>query len=143
MSSAAQEHRWEERSLDYNSHNHWGRLSLTGVGDFSWKNSAENCEWHQVPGRAPRRGGGQRASSASQKLPENLFSPGYLLLGLLAVLLAVETFSELPHARALVKFFGSSGPLTAEDQGGILGQDELALSTLPPSAAAPERAPAC
>ncbi|XP_059566088.1 potassium channel subfamily K member 7 [Myotis daubentonii] len=68
---------------------------------------------------------------------------GYLLLGLLAVLLAVETFSELPQARALVKFFGSSGPLTAEDQGGILGQDELALSTLPPSTAAPEQAPAC
>lgn len=69
--------------------------------------------------------------------------PGYLLLGLLAVLLVVETFSELPQARALVKFFGSSGPLTAEDQGGILGQDELALSTLPPSTAAPEQAPAC
>ncbi|XP_008145267.2 potassium channel subfamily K member 7 isoform X2 [Eptesicus fuscus] len=66
---------------------------------------------------------------------------GYLLLGLLAMLLAVETFSELPQVRALVKFFGSSGPLTAEDQGGILGQDELALSTLPPSAAAPEQAP--
>ncbi|XP_002916741.2 potassium channel subfamily K member 7 [Ailuropoda melanoleuca] len=68
---------------------------------------------------------------------------GYLLLGLLAMLLAVETFSELPQVRAMVKFFGSSGPLTAEDQGGILGQDELALSTLPPSAAAPEQAPTC
>ncbi|XP_001493898.1 potassium channel subfamily K member 7 [Equus przewalskii] len=72
---------------------------------------------------------------------------GYLLLGLLAMLLAVETFSELPQVCAMVKFFGSSGPLTTEDQGGILGQDELALSTLPPSAAAPaapsEQAPAC
>lgn len=67
---------------------------------------------------------------------------GYLLLGLLAMLLAVETFSELPQVRALVKFFGSSGPLTAEDQGGILGQDELALSTLPSSTSAPEQAPA-
>ncbi|KAF3822252.1 hypothetical protein GH733_007626 [Mirounga leonina] len=67
----------------------------------------------------------------------------YLLLGLLATLLAVETFSELPQVRALVTFFGSSGPLTAEGQGGILGQDELALSTLPPSAAAPEQAPTC
>lgn len=75
--------------------------------------------------------------------PSNLSSPGYLLLGLLATLLAVETFSELPQVRALVTFFGSSGPLTAEDQGGILGQDELALSTLPASAAAPEQAPTC
>ncbi|ELK13343.1 potassium channel subfamily K member 7 [Pteropus alecto] len=68
---------------------------------------------------------------------------GYLLLGLLAMLLAVETFSELPQVRAMVKFFGSSGPVTVEDQGGILGQDELALSTLPPSTTAPEQAPAC
>lgn len=69
--------------------------------------------------------------------------PGYLLLGLLAMLLAVKTFSELPQVHAMVKFFGSSGPLNAEDQDGILGQDELALSTLPPSAAAPEQALAC
>lgn len=49
-----------------------------------------------------------------------LVSPaGYLLLGLLAMLLTVETFSELPQVRAMVKFFGSSGLLTAEDQGGI------------------------
>nr|XP_010955439.1 PREDICTED: potassium channel subfamily K member 7 [Camelus bactrianus] len=68
---------------------------------------------------------------------------GYLLLGLLAMLLAVKTFSELPQVHAMVKFFGSSGPLNAEDQDGILGQDELALSTLPPSAAAPEQALAC
>lgn len=64
-----------------------------------------------------------------------------MLLGLLAVLLAAEMFAELPQARALVKLFGASGPLAAEDQGGILGQDELALSTLPPSAAAPDQAP--
>ncbi|XP_039100803.1 potassium channel subfamily K member 7 [Hyaena hyaena] len=68
---------------------------------------------------------------------------GYLLLGLLAMLLAVETFSELPQVRAVVKFFGSNGPLTAEDQSGIIGQEELALDTLPPSAAAPEQAPTC
>uniref|UniRef100_A0A8C9AK25 Potassium channel subfamily K member n=1 Tax=Prolemur simus TaxID=1328070 RepID=A0A8C9AK25_PROSS len=68
---------------------------------------------------------------------------GYLLLGLLAMLLAVEIFSELPQVRAMVKFFGCSGPLTAEDQGGILLQDELALSTLPPTAPASEQAPAC
>lgn len=73
----------------------------------------------------------------------HLSSPGYLLLGLLAMLLVVETFSELPQARALVKFFGSSGPMTAEDQGGILGQDDLALSTLAPPAAAPQQAPTC
>ncbi|XP_054426580.1 potassium channel subfamily K member 7 [Pteronotus mesoamericanus] len=68
---------------------------------------------------------------------------GYLLLGLLAMLLAVETFSELPQVRAIVKFFGSSDPLSTEDQGGILGQDELALSTLPPSTTAPEQVLAC
>ncbi|XP_057582771.1 potassium channel subfamily K member 7 [Hippopotamus amphibius kiboko] len=68
---------------------------------------------------------------------------GYLLLGLLAMLLTVEMFSELPQVRAMVKFFGSSGPLNAEDERGILDQDELALSTLPPSAAPPEQAPAC
>ncbi|XP_065793810.1 potassium channel subfamily K member 7 [Muntiacus reevesi] len=68
---------------------------------------------------------------------------GYLLLGLLAMLLTVETFSELPQVRTMVKFFGSSGPVNAEDEGAILGQDELALSTMPPSAAAPAEAPAC
>ncbi|XP_004051565.1 potassium channel subfamily K member 7 [Gorilla gorilla gorilla] len=68
---------------------------------------------------------------------------GYLLLGLLAMLLAVETFSELPQVRAMGKFFRPSGPVTAEDQGGILGQDELALSTLPPAAQASGQAPAC
>lgn len=60
------------------------------------------------------------------------------------MLLAVETFSELPQVRAMVKFFASSGPSTAEDQGGILGQDELALSgPLPAAAPASEQAPAC
>uniref|UniRef100_A0A8C9PXF2 Potassium channel subfamily K member n=1 Tax=Spermophilus dauricus TaxID=99837 RepID=A0A8C9PXF2_SPEDA len=68
---------------------------------------------------------------------------GYLLLGLLAMLLAVETFSELPQVRAMVKFFGPSDSMTPEDQGGILGQDELSLSTLPPDAPAAGQAPAC
>ncbi|XP_004682682.1 PREDICTED: potassium channel subfamily K member 7 [Condylura cristata] len=68
---------------------------------------------------------------------------GYLLLGLLAMLLAVETISELPQVRATVKFFGCSGPSSAEDQGGILSQDQLALSTLHNTAAASEQAPAC
>lgn len=79
-------------------------------------------------------------------------SPQVLLLGLLAVLLAVETFSELPQVRAMVKFFGPSGSRTDEDQDGILGQDELALSTMPPDppaleqtipAPTPEQTPAC
>lgn len=69
--------------------------------------------------------------------------PGYLLLGLLAVLLAVETFSELPQVQALVNFFGSGDPLSDEDQAGILGQDELAMSTQSQSSPAPEQAPAC
>ncbi|EDM12521.1 rCG48116, isoform CRA_b [Rattus norvegicus] len=59
---------------------------------------------------------------------------GYLLLGLLAMLLAVETFSELPQVRAVVKFFGPSSSRPDEDRDGILGQDELALSTMPPDA---------
>ncbi|XP_040826647.1 potassium channel subfamily K member 7 [Ochotona curzoniae] len=69
---------------------------------------------------------------------------GYLLLGLLAMLLAVETFSELPQVRAMVEFFGYSDSTTDEDQGSILGQDELALGTTtgaaPPASA---QAPAC
>ncbi|XP_055987543.1 potassium channel subfamily K member 7 [Sorex fumeus] len=65
---------------------------------------------------------------------------GYLLLGLLAMVLAVETFSELPQVRAVVNFFGAGGPESAEDQAGILGQDELALSTQPPSSTAPGQA---
>ncbi|XP_042531754.1 potassium channel subfamily K member 7 [Dipodomys spectabilis] len=68
---------------------------------------------------------------------------GYLLLGLLAMLLAVETFAELPQVRAIVKFFGSSGPVTAEDQHGILSRDELDLSTLPPPTPASDQTPPC
>ncbi|KAM6159058.1 potassium channel subfamily K member 7 [Rhynchocyon petersi] len=68
---------------------------------------------------------------------------GYMLLGLLAMLLAVETFLELPQVRAMVRFFEYSGPSIAEDQSGIVGQDELALATVPPAAPAPEQAPAC
>ncbi|XP_008820500.1 potassium channel subfamily K member 7 [Nannospalax galili] len=64
---------------------------------------------------------------------------GYLLLGLLAMLLAVETFSELPQVCTMVKFFEPSGPMAAEDQGDILGQDELALSSLPPDTPASEQ----
>lgn len=49
------------------------------------------------------------------------------------MLLAVETFSELPQVRAMVKYFGPSGSRTDEDQDGILGRDELALSTVLPN----------
>lgn len=68
------------------------------------------------------------------------------------MLLAVETFSELPQVRAMVKYFGPSGSRNDEDQDGILGQDELALSTMPSEsptlgqtlpASAPEQTPAC
>ncbi|XP_055466622.1 potassium channel subfamily K member 7 [Psammomys obesus] len=77
---------------------------------------------------------------------------GYLFLGLLAMLLAVETFSELPQVHAMVKFFGPSGSRIDEDQDGILGQDELALSVVPSDspaleqtipAPASEQAPTC
>lgn len=68
------------------------------------------------------------------------------------MLLAVETFSELPQVRAMVKFFGPSGSRNDEDQDGILGQDELALSIVPSDppaleqtipASASEQTPAC
>lgn len=94
-------------------------------------------------GESPRWEVGREHHQHPKSCPSNLSPPGYLLLGLLAMLLAVETFSELPQVHAMVKFFGSSGPLTTEDQGGILGQDELSLSTLPPSTTAPAQAPAC
>lgn len=68
------------------------------------------------------------------------------------MLLAVETFSELPQVRAVVKFFGPSNSRPDEDRDGILGQDELALSTMPPDApvmgqtipaSASQQTPAC
>ncbi|XP_003419476.1 potassium channel subfamily K member 7 [Loxodonta africana] len=65
---------------------------------------------------------------------------GYMLFGLLAMLLVVETLAELPQVTAIVRFFESSGPSIAEDQGGIVEQDGLALSTLPPAAPSPEQA---
>ncbi|KAM5249075.1 LOW QUALITY PROTEIN: potassium channel subfamily K member 7 [Ctenodactylus gundi] len=68
---------------------------------------------------------------------------GYLLLGLLAMLLVVEAFSELPQVRAMLKFFVASGPLTTDDHGSIISQDELSLSTLPPTTPASEWVPAC
>ncbi|XP_004627418.1 potassium channel subfamily K member 7 [Octodon degus] len=68
---------------------------------------------------------------------------GYLLLGLLAMLLAVETFTKLPQVCAMVKFFGASTPVTAEDQDGIVSQDELALNNLPPATPASKQALAC
>ncbi|XP_007518666.2 potassium channel subfamily K member 7 isoform X2 [Erinaceus europaeus] len=68
---------------------------------------------------------------------------GYMFLGLLAMLLAVETFSELPQVRALVTYFRPTHPESSEDQGGILDQDELALSAVPAAATAPGQVPAC
>lgn len=59
------------------------------------------------------------------------------------MLLAVETFTELPQVCAMVKFFGASSPVTAEDQDGIINQDELALNNLPPATPALEQALAC
>lgn len=142
MSPAAKEDGVEERregkkTLDYNSHKPLGE-----------------AEPHRLEGPCPRAwcrvlvGSGKRivwvgGGWEHESCPSNLSSPGYLLLGLLAMLLTVETFSELPQVRAMVKFFGSSGPVNAEDEGAILGQDELALSNMPPSAAAPAQAPAC
>ncbi|XP_062952033.1 potassium channel subfamily K member 7 [Cynocephalus volans] len=101
----------------------FGWLSTIGLGDL-------------LPGR------GRGLHPAIYHLGQ-LALLSYLLLGLLAMLLAVETFSELPQVRAMVKYFGSSGPSTTEDQDGILGQAELTLSTLPPAAPASEQAPAC
>ncbi|XP_037002388.2 potassium channel subfamily K member 7 [Artibeus jamaicensis] len=101
----------------------FGSLSTIGLGDL-------------LPGR------GRDLNPVLYHLGEMALL-GYLLLGLLAMLLAVETFLELPQVQAMAKFFGSSGPSTTEDQDGILGQDALALSTLPPATTAPEQARAC
>ncbi|XP_006893488.1 PREDICTED: potassium channel subfamily K member 7 [Elephantulus edwardii] len=67
---------------------------------------------------------------------------GYMLLGLLAMLLAVETFLELPQVRSIVRFFESRGLSIAEDQSGIIGQDHLALGIVPAAGTTPEEAPA-
>ncbi|XP_004478699.3 potassium channel subfamily K member 7 [Dasypus novemcinctus] len=101
----------------------FGSLSTIGLGDL-------------LPGR------GRRLHPALYRLGQ-LALLGYLLLGLLAMLLAVETFSELPQVHAVVRYFGSSGPVTAEDQDGIVAREELALSVPAPAAATPEQAPAC
>lgn len=111
-----------------------GRIQVAVLSELS----GVRCQ-----GESPGWEVGREHHRHPKSCPSNLSYSGYLLLGLLAMLLAVETFSELPQVRAMVKFFGSSGPVTAEDQGGILGQDELTLSTLPPSTTAPEQTPAC
>lgn len=117
-------------------------------GICSWNNPGSSVKRLEsgigCQGKSPGWEVGREHHQHLKSCPSNLSSPGYLLLGLLAMLLAVETFSELPQVHAMVKFFGTSGPFIAEDRSGILGQEELALSTLPPtSIAAPEQAPAC
>ncbi|XP_068922447.1 potassium channel subfamily K member 7 [Petaurus breviceps papuanus] len=61
----------------------------------------------------------------------------YLLLGLLALLLTLETVSELKEVRAVMGFFSSSISKSPEDQRGIVTQDVLALSNCPPPSASP------
>lgn len=144
------------RRLDDDSHKPLGRLSLTGGGtlpcprarrgECSWKNSDFSVRIVNGPGSQGGSPGwevGREHHQVPKSCPSNLSSPGYLLLGLLAMLLTVETFSELPQVRTVVKFFGSSDPSTAEDQVGIIGQDELALSTLSAPTTPSGQAPAC
>ncbi|XP_038621294.1 LOW QUALITY PROTEIN: potassium channel subfamily K member 7 [Tachyglossus aculeatus] len=55
----------------------------------------------------------------------------YLLLGLLAMLLALEAISQLQEVQAIVSFFSPQRPPLEEDRGDILARDELTLS-IPP-----------
>lgn len=121
---------------------HLGQLALLGES----REPLTGAGWCEVGGHLPGGRGVDMVTSTPtpKSYPRHLSSPGYLLLGLLAMLLAVETFSELPQVRAMVEFFGYSDSTTDEDQGSILGQDELALGT--PTGAAPPasaQAPAC
>ncbi|XP_043826952.1 potassium channel subfamily K member 7 [Dromiciops gliroides] len=62
----------------------------------------------------------------------------YLLLGLLALLLTLETVSELKEVQTLVGFFSYSGSeCPEEDQRDIMTQDALTLSSCPPPSACP------
>ncbi|XP_036621198.1 potassium channel subfamily K member 7 [Trichosurus vulpecula] len=56
----------------------------------------------------------------------------YLLLGLLALLLTLETVSELKEIQAVIGFFSYSGSESPDDQRGIVTQDVLTLSNCPP-----------
>ncbi|XP_020823818.1 potassium channel subfamily K member 7 [Phascolarctos cinereus] len=56
----------------------------------------------------------------------------YLLLGLLTLLLTLETVSELKEVQAVVAFFSYSISKSPEDQTGIVTQDALTLSNCPP-----------
>ncbi|XP_016081586.1 potassium channel subfamily K member 7 [Ornithorhynchus anatinus] len=61
----------------------------------------------------------------------------YLLLGLLAMLLALEAISQLQEVKAIVSFFSPQSLPLEEDQGGILARDQLALSIPPRPAPLP------
>nr|XP_016854848.1 PREDICTED: potassium channel subfamily K member 7-like [Anolis carolinensis] len=86
-------------------------LSTIGLGDFVPRGSAQ-WPWHEL---------------------YELSITVYLLVGLLAVLVALETAHRLQEVRALVRFFapdsGSSFP-EDDDRREILSRDQLALSTV-------------
>ncbi|XP_069500957.1 potassium channel subfamily K member 1-like [Ambystoma mexicanum] len=81
-------------------------LSTIGLGDY-------------IPGRA--------TSPALRELYKFSITC-YLIVGLIAMLLAIETFSGLPEIRAFLRLFKSKHKQVREDDRlGILSQDELAL----------------
>lgn len=85
-------------------------------------------------------GGGHKISDSF--FPNFLFSSvptsGYLLVGLLAMLLALETAYKLQEIRAFVHFFSPAcDPSHLEDDRlEILARDQLALATVSAAAAA-------
>uniref|UniRef100_A0A8C0J9X5 Potassium channel subfamily K member n=1 Tax=Chelonoidis abingdonii TaxID=106734 RepID=A0A8C0J9X5_CHEAB len=88
-------------------------LSTIGLGDY-------------VPGRG---------KIPSQSLDLHLSPTGYLLLGLLAMLLALETIYELREVHSLVRFFAppkapASPSNEDDDQLEILSHDQLGLATV-------------
>ncbi|XP_060032041.1 potassium channel subfamily K member 7 isoform X1 [Erinaceus europaeus] len=123
---------------------HLGQLALLGAAGL-WCSPSNN------PGEEKKRKQGEMTTRSSGVVVPALslsddpaaIKKSYMFLGLLAMLLAVETFSELPQVRALVTYFRPTHPESSEDQGGILDQDELALSAVPAAATAPGQVPAC
>lgn len=100
----------------------------SSVGETGRKPTTGNC-------LAAELGWGGFEQAAVALLLDLRFShpqPGYLLVGLLAVLMALETAYRLQEVQAFVSFFGPTQDLPSEDSDRleILPRDQLALSTV-------------